>query len=81
MKVRVQFYGVQRILARTREVDVPIHHRGRVGDVFAYIRDCYPDLALSEEDLLVTVNNRVSRMDQGLNPHDTLAFIPHIGGG
>jgi molybdopterin converting factor small subunit len=49
--------------------------------VFAYIRGCYPDLALSEEDLLVTVNNRVSRMDQGLNPHDTLAFIPHIGGG
>ncbi|MCP4666307.1 MAG: MoaD/ThiS family protein [Deltaproteobacteria bacterium] len=81
MVVWVQFFGIQRALIQANEVEVPLHGQGRVGDVFSYIRNCYPDLQLCEEDLLITVNNRVSDMEQGLNPDDKLAFLPHIGGG
>jgi len=81
MVVLVQFFGIQRALTQAGEVEVPLNGQGRVGDVFSYIRNCYPDLQLCEEDLLITVNNRVSNMEQGLNPDDKLAFLPHIGGG
>jgi molybdopterin converting factor small subunit len=81
MVVMVQFFGIQRALTQTNEVEVPLNGQGRVGDVFSYIQNCYPDLELCEEDLLVTVNSKVSSMEQGLNPYDKLAFLPHIGGG
>ena len=81
MVVRVQFFGIQRALTQTSEVEVALNGQARVGDVFSHIRNCYPHLKLYEEDLLITVNSRVSTMDQDLNPDDTLAFLPHIGGG
>lgn len=81
MVVSVQFFGIQRTLTQTSELEVPLNGQDKVGDVFSYIRNCYPDLKLCEEDLLITVNNRVSNMEQGLNPDDKLAFLPHIGGG
>ena len=81
MVVLVQFYGIQRTLTQADEVEVPLEKHGRVGDVLSYIQNCYPHLQLSEDDLLVTVNNKVSNMEQGLNPNDKLAFLPHIGGG
>lgn len=81
MTVFVQFFGIQRALTQTSEVEVPLNAQNRVGDVFSYILNCYPELQLCEENLLVTVNNKVSSMEEGLNPNDKLAFLPHIGGG
>jgi molybdopterin converting factor small subunit len=81
MVVSVQFFGVQRALTKTHEIQVPLMENGRVSDVFVYVRDCYPDLLLSEEGVLVTVNNKVADMNHVLNPNDNIAFLPHVGGG
>ena len=81
MVVSVQFCGVQRALTHADKIQVTILKNGRVSDVLVYVRDCYPDLPLSEEDVLVTVNNNVSTMNDMLNPNDRITFLPHIGGG
>jgi len=81
MVVSVQFYGTQRSLTKTREIQIPLTENGRVGDVFVYLMDYYPELLLSENDVVVTVNNKTSNMDQTLNPNDNIIFLPHVGGG
>jgi molybdopterin converting factor small subunit len=81
MVVSVQFCGIQRTLAHTNEIQVPILKNGKVSDVLLYIRHCYPDLPLREEDIIVTVNNNSSNMSHILNPNDKITFLPHIGGG
>jgi molybdopterin converting factor small subunit len=53
----------------------------RVTDVLKTVQERYPDLALSGESFLITVNDRVARMDQILNAKDRISFLPHIGGG
>ena len=81
MVVSVEFYGAQRMLTQTQEVKVLLFENGRVSDVAEYIRRRYPNLPLSEEDFLVTVNSHVSTLNHSLNPNDKIAFLPHIGGG
>ncbi len=81
MVVSVQFFGAQRSLTKTSEIQIPLTENGRVSDVFVYLIDCYPDLHLSEEDVLVTVNNKTSNMNHTLNPDDNITFLPHVGGG
>jgi molybdopterin converting factor small subunit len=81
MMVLVQFHGIQRLLTRTHEVQVPLLKGRRVRDVFLYIRNCYPDLSLSEKAVMITVNDNVSAMNALLNPNDKISFLPHIGGG
>ena len=81
MVVSVQFNGTQRALTRTKEIDVQLVNNGRVSDVLVHIKNCYPDLHLNEEGVLVTVNNKVASIDSVLNPHDRVAFLPHLGGG
>jgi len=81
MRVSVQFYGAQRALTGTQEILVPLSNNQRISDVFLYIRECFPKLKLSEEDILITLNNKISTMDQMLSPKDRIAFLPHIGGG
>jgi molybdopterin converting factor small subunit len=81
MVVSVQFCGVQRALTQVHEIQVPILKNDRVSDVLVYVRDWYPELPLSEEGVLVTVNNNISTMNHILNPNDKITFLPHIGGG
>jgi molybdopterin converting factor small subunit len=81
MMVSVQFCGVQRALTRTHEIEVPLGEKGRVRDVFAYLVECYPGLPLNNNSIFVTVNNKISTIDQPLRPNDTITFLPHIGGG
>lgn len=81
MVVSVQFYGAQRALTKTSEILVPLQKDGRVSDIFRHVRSWYPDLKLSKKDVLVSVNNKVSRMDHVLMANDKIAFLPHIGGG
>ena len=81
MEVSVQFFGVQRTLTKTREVQVELTENGRVSDVCLFLMDRYPDLPLNEEDVLITVNNRASNMNHILSPNDHITFLPHVGGG
>lgn len=81
MVVSVQFYGVQRARMKTSEIKISLTENGRVRDVFGYLMDCYPDLPLAEEGVLVTVNNKASDMNRTLNPNDNIIFLPHLGGG
>ncbi len=81
MVVSVQFFGAQRSLTKTREIQVPLAKNGRVSDIFVYLMDCYPDLSLCEDSVLVTVNDKASNMNHSLNPYDNIVFLPHVGGG
>jgi len=81
MVVSVQFHGGQRALTRTHEIQVPLQEDGRVSDVFVYVKNRYPDLKLSQEAVLVSVNDKVSTMNHVLNSADRITFLPHIGGG
>ena len=81
MVVSVKFYGVHRALTSTREIQVPLQKDACVRDVISYVRGCFPALRLSEKDVLVSVNEKVSHMDQVLMADDKIAFLPHIGGG
>jgi len=81
MSVAVQFYGVQKALTKTHELRVPIQKGRKVRDVLNYLSECYPDLVIREDDVVITVNNRISSMDRTLKPDDRVSFLPHIGGG
>ncbi len=81
MVVSVQFFGAQRALTNTRKIQVPLAKNGRVSDIFGYLMDCYPDLPLCEDSVLVTVNDKASNMHHALNPYDNIVFLPHVGGG
>jgi molybdopterin converting factor small subunit len=81
MVVSVQFFGVQRALTRAYEIQVPLAEAGDVNNLLEFLKTAYPDLILSKEEVTVSVNNSISSFDQSLNPHDTVCFLPHIGGG
>ena len=81
MVISVNFYGLQRKLTRTDQIQIPLFDKTRVSDLLGYVKRCYPDLPLDEDAFLVTVNNEVSSMDQILKGDDHISFIPHLGGG
>jgi molybdopterin converting factor small subunit len=81
MVVSIQFHGVQRSLIGTHEIQMTLFKHYRVRDLLEYIKACYPDLAINEDDFLVTVNDNVSTVNHILKPNDKIAFLPHIGGG
>jgi len=81
MVVSIHFHGLQRKVTRAEEIQVPYRKSMRVTDVLKTVQERYPDLALSRESFLVTVNDRVARMDRILKANDRISFLPHIGGG
>ena len=81
MVVCVSLLGIQKKLANTERIQVPLANKMRVSDVFSYITSNYPELSLTEDMTLVTVNNNVSSLDQSLSHDDEISFIPHVGGG
>lgn len=81
MVVSVQFHGVQRALTQSNEIHVPLPEDRRVSDVLIYVKKSYPELELNGNDFLVTVNNKISSINEVLNPNDKITFLPHIGGG
>ena len=81
MKVSVAFCGLHRRMTKTDRIRVPILRHSRVDDILSYLKQCYPDLPLGEDTILVTVNNRVSSADRVLEAGDRIALMPHIGGG
>ncbi|MBW1683331.1 MAG: MoaD/ThiS family protein [Deltaproteobacteria bacterium] len=81
MVVSVQFFGVQRAMTRTAELEIPLEGQASVLDVMNFIKSSFPLLPLSESDVSITVNNKAGRLNQTLRANDKVAFLPHIGGG
>jgi molybdopterin converting factor small subunit len=81
MMVSVQFHGTHRLVTRRERMDVPLAENGRVKDLIAHLSRCFPGLRLAAEDLMITVNDQASTLSRMLKPNDTVAILPHIGGG
>ena len=82
MNISVSFFGSQRETVKSDRILVPLSNKMRVvADLFNYIKDSYPELNLSKDSVLVTVNSNASSLDYRLNEDDEVAFMPHIGGG
>ena len=81
MVVSVQFHGVHRAITRVNEVRFALASNARVSDLVKRIERTYPDLQLSRDDIMVSINDQVSTMNHSLNPEDKISFLPHIGGG
>ena len=50
-------------------------------DVLEAIQERFPKLPLQREELLITINDKVSTKDQLLKESDKVSLLPHIGGG
>ena len=81
MNVSVNFFGIQRKIVQQDSVRLELGKEARVSDLLQHIRTCYPELTLNENSITVTINNRVSSLDQDLNINDSISIIPHLGGG
>ena len=81
MVVSIHFHGPQREVTRAEEIQVRYRKSMRVTDVLKTVQERYPDLPLRGGSFLVTVNDRVARMQQILEANDRISFLPHIGGG
>ena len=77
----MHFLGLQRKLAGTHKISIPLSEESRVNDLLHYLEKQYPELSLSGDDFIVSVNNRQSEPDQLLKANDNIAIVPHIGGG
>ncbi|MBW2708300.1 MAG: MoaD/ThiS family protein [Deltaproteobacteria bacterium] len=81
MVISVNFHGFQRMVTQTREVQIALANGTRVDHVLDAVQERFPKLPLQREDLIITVNDKVSTMDQLLKERDTVSLLPHIGGG
>ncbi len=81
MVVSVSFNGVQRKVTSTDQIQVSVSERTCVNDVLRFIRECYPNIVINKDAVLVTINSEISDLDQVLKANDQICFIPHIGGG
>ncbi|MBC8176034.1 MAG: MoaD/ThiS family protein [Desulfobacteraceae bacterium] len=81
MRVSVQFHGVHRAITRVNEIRLALASNARVSDLFKHIQCTYPDLQLSQDDIMVSINDQLSTMNHPLNSEDKISFLPHIGGG
>ena len=81
MKVSVQFHGVHRAITRVNEIRFALDSNARVSDLFKHIQCTYPDLELSRDDIMISINDQVSTMNHSLHAEDKISFLPHVGGG
>lgn len=81
MTISIDFFGKMRAAAQAGSIHMPITAESRVQDALQYVREQYPEIPLQDDTLVVTVNHKVARLDQLLQPNDTVVFVPFIGGG
>jgi molybdopterin converting factor small subunit len=81
MVVSIELSGIQRDIAKTDKVKMPITEKTSVGDALEYIRNKYPALTLDENSILITVNHEQAPLNKILKANDTICILPHIGGG
>ena len=81
MVISVNFHGLQRMVTQRKEMKVSLSKGTRVDHVLEAVQERFPKLPLQKEDLLITVNDRVSTADHKLKESDKVSLLPHIGGG
>ena len=81
MIVSIEFLGMQRIITKTRRINMPIKDETKVHDALEYVRQEYPALPLETGMVLITVNQEVASADRILRPGDIVSFLPYISGG
>ena len=81
MRIRVNFMGLQRAITGTDQVHLTLAEGARLSEAICQIAQSYPDLSLSDDSVLVAVNNEVAKKDGVLAAEDTVSFLPFIGGG
>ena len=82
MFVSINLLGLQKKQTNSSKISVRISDRIQyISDLFRYLNDNYPELLLSRDNMLVTVNNVESSFDYKLKENDEVLFMPHIGGG
>jgi molybdopterin converting factor small subunit len=81
MVVSISFNGLQRKVTSTDQIQVAISEKTRVTDVLSYVQECYPDIPIDKDAILVMINNELSNPEQFLKENDQICFVPHIGGG
>jgi len=77
----INFYGLQRMVTQTHEMQISLSDGTRVDHVLEAVQERFPKLPLQRKDLLITVNDKVSTVDQMLKERDKVSLLPHIGGG
>jgi molybdopterin converting factor small subunit len=81
MNISVYFYGVQRKMLRQDRVRITLDEEACVSDLLQNIRNTYPGLNLNENAIMITVNDRISELNQKITRDDSISIIPHMGGG
>ena len=81
MEASIEFFGMQRVVAKTDSIDMPITKKTRVNDVLEYVRNQYPDLHLDGGMILIIVNQEIASLDRVLRANDIVSFLPFISGG
>ena len=81
MVVSISFNGLQRKVTSKNQIQVTISEKTRVTDLLSYLQECYPDIPIDKDAILVMINNELSNLEQFLEENDQICFIPHIGGG
>jgi len=77
----VSFFGHQRSLIGIDCIKVELTPKSRVVDILRYMQHHYPNLRLSEKNVVIAVNDQVCSLEQPLKADDNVSFLPHIGGG
>jgi molybdopterin converting factor small subunit len=81
MVVSIELFGIQRDIAKTDKINMPITEKTNVLDALEYVRNKYPALSLDKDSILVTVNHELSPLNRTLKADDIVYILPHIGGG
>jgi molybdopterin converting factor small subunit len=81
MTVSVSFFGHQRNHIGSDCITVELTPDSRAVDILRYVQRQYPGLNLSENGVLISINDRVCPHDHPLKTDDIVSFLPHIGGG
>jgi molybdopterin converting factor small subunit len=81
MVISIEFLGLQRDIAKTEKVTMPITENTPLRNALEYIRKLYPDMVLDENMISMTVNHELASLDRLLVSNDAVSILPHIGGG
>ena len=77
----MSFLGLQRAVTGTDQINLTLAHGARVSEAVRRVKASYPDLPISEESVMVAVNEKLTRLDGVLETGDSVLFLPFIGGG
>lgn len=81
MRVHVKLFARLRERAGVSQCDVDITTGGRVSDVLAELRQCFPRLADDHGPIIVAVNQQFAALDHPLRDGDEIALFPPVSGG